>query len=137
MAFLKHLGGDRWKVAVYLGKNPDGTQRRPTRTFTASGKKDAAKKAAKLEAEIREAADRTVVTVAQAAEDWWPRWLERERSPSTVESYRIILDKHIAAAPFAQLAVEDVTTGTVERWYGSLRTNTEAPLSPARIRRIH
>lgn len=133
---LRHLGDDRWQCAVYLGRDENGAQRRKTRTFRARSKREATSKGHQVEADLRAELDRVVVTVAQAAEDWWPRWLERERSPSTVESYRIILDRHILAGPLAGVPVEDVTTAAVERWYGQLRSGDDG-LSPARIRRIH
>lgn len=142
MADPKHLGGDRWKVAVFLGRDADGRQIRPTRTFTADGIRAARKKAASIEAELRAAGARTdsALTVAQAAEDWWELWSKRGRSPRTREDYRRILDVHVLKWRLKDRPVREITTGQIDRWYASIpreKSSGVRKVGPARVRRIH
>jgi len=59
---------------------------------------------------------RTGVTFADAAAEWL-RYVEhdRERKPSTVQGYKAIVNAMLLPA-FGSMALEDITTSTVERW---------------------
>lgn len=132
------LGGGRWLARIFINRHPatgELIRLRADRRFEADGIRRARTQARQIEATIRselEAAQHNPTpTVRQAAEDWWVLWSKRTRSPTTRKSYRSILDVHILDAPFADKAVDKITTGEVERWYSSL------DVAPATVRRIH
>ena len=70
---LRHLGGDRWQVTVYVGRDENGRQRRVTQVFNADGKRAAGRMAPAIEARLRDSTpgmDSMTRTVAWLADRW-------------------------------------------------------------------
>lgn len=137
---LRDLGDDRWQVVVFLGRDEHLRQKRSARTIRAHGKREAERKAVKVEAELREAADRTDLTLAQASEDWWAAWSKKQdRSPRTREDYRNILDTHILPSRLARQPIAKLKTGQIEAWYSELLEQVPGrrPVKASRVKRIH
>jgi integrase len=63
---------------------------------------------------------RTGVTFADAAAEWL-RYIEvdRQRKPSTVEGYKVIVRSQLVPA-FGEMPIESITTPAIERWLSGL-----------------
>lgn len=137
MAAVRHLGGDRWKVTVSLGAKGDGTYARTYRTVRAKNLTAARRMARDLESEL--ATRRAVLTseratLADVIEAWWAVWSLQDRSPTTRDEYRRLIDRRIIPGPLGQERIRDLHRGDFSEWYVHLRAGG---LSPASVRRIH
>src|SRR5215207_6969600 len=131
MAGLQDLGGGKWRVSVFVGRDEHGRQKRVVRHIQANGKREARSAAQRLEDKLRAEAEQKASTFAEAVEGWWEMWRSFEKSPTTRSSYRSLIDTHILKAPFAKKKVADLKTGQFDRWYSQL------PLSPTSVHHIH
>src|SRR5688500_15749883 len=125
MADPKDLGQGRWEVRVFLGRDEStGRQVKKYRAFRADGIRRARQVARELEQEIREEHERGQVeptaTFADVVERWWEMWRQRDRSPSTRQGYRYLIDRHLLNAPMASKPVTELTVGDFDRWYLAL-----------------
>lgn len=123
MSSIRHIGGNRWQVSVYAGRDSDSRQRRLTRVFTATGPRDAKRKAARVEVELRKqigSIDGSGRTVAWLLE----RWLEHKaslpnRSPNTLASNRRLVE--VISNSIGKVRLDRLDPITIERFYGDLR----------------
>lgn len=129
------LGGGRWRVSIFIGKNPaTGKQVRKKITFTARGIRAARTKVADLERDLRSAGPEQTLTLHDATERWWESWQTRDRAATTARDYRGIIDQHLLRSSHARRKVAALTVGDIDHFYEAL---VKSGLSPARVRRIH
>ena len=133
----EHLGGDRWRVRRYIGTNPETHQQiQRTKSFRASGPREAAKIASRilteLDGELKEMkADKGTVhelTVAYELHklrvaDWSPTHAKRQREILTV------IDGDLG-----RIRLADLTARRVDQWFGQLMDRS---LSPATVAHYH
>jgi integrase len=134
----QHLGGDTWRIRVFLGLDRDtGKQLRKSRSFKADGIRRARAEARRVEDEIRAEYEQSKQappdTLRTAVERWWGLWRQRDRSPHTRQSYRQLIDNHILQSPMAEKPLTDVTVGDFDRWYVDLTKR----VSPSTVQRIN
>jgi integrase len=148
----KRDGAQRWELRVYVGRDPDKTVRdaagkvlrqgppvHASRVFR-GGKREANKALDEFVAEVRESEAKSVVGRTATLGKLLDRWLELLENPaqgmarSTLETYRIHVDKHIRPAlggiRLDQLRVEDI-----DAYIGSL--STEKKLAVRTIKLDH
>ena len=134
---LQDLGGGRWKVRVSFGRDEHGTQVRRAKTFKADGIRKARVLAHGVETQIRadyeREQERPPDTFARATEQWWELWRRRDRSPSTRQGYRSMIDNHILRSPLASKPVTALRVGDFDRWYADLGDRVGATT----VHRIH
>lgn len=138
MATLSDLGGGRWKVTVFVGRDGAGRMRRVSRNFRASGKREAQREAVRLEAGLQVVkVERSTATVSGVAAEWLRVWLVHPHSPTTEDEYRRIVRQYIDGTPLGRRKVRDVHDAELDVWYSQLTTGRGGKPSPATLRRIH
>jgi len=118
---LQHLGGDRWRVRVFGGRSASGKQVTRSRSFRAPSKRAAERKAPTITAELFAELDgegRPRGSVAELAADWLELKRRQGRSPSTIESYEVIVDRIVER--FGRVQVSELGGRDIDRWYGEL-----------------
>lgn len=132
------LGGGRWRVRVFLGRDPI-TGRQQTRTFTyeAKGVRAARVKAGELERQARQAAPgHHRITLGEAAETWFEQWhTSKPKAARTVKEYRRRLDKDIATTALWSTPVERIGVTEVDRFYRHL--HNDRGFDPQSVLRVH
>jgi len=133
----EHLGGDRWRVRRYVGIHPETHQQiQRTKSFRATGLRDASKIAARilseLDAELKEVKANKGTVSELAAEyeahksrvaDWSPTHAKRQREILTV-----------IVADLGRIRLADLTARRVDQWFGQLMDRS---LSPATVAHYH
>lgn len=134
MPALQHLGGDRWRTGIYIGRDPDGHQRRLTKVIHAKDLKEANAKADAARVELREQADREAAHWASFGGylDQWLTECATRLAPATITTYRIQAAK--IARQFGHRRIIDVTSADVRAWYASL---TAAGVTPVTLTSIN
>jgi integrase len=128
------LGGGRWRVRVFLGRDPiHGKPQTRTFTFEAKGVRAARVKAGELEREARESAA-VRESFGQAVEQWWQGWLEDDHSPTTVREYRRIIDQRLATTRLWGRKADTLGTVDFDKLYDHLAKDG---LSTSSVRRVH
>ncbi len=117
---LVHLGGERWKIQVYAGRDAIGRRRHRSRTFDARGEREAKRLGAKLGSDLLEEVDENAKlrgTITELAAEWMTL-KERHSSPTTVQGYR----GHVNAivARFGKLPATELTGRLIDAWYAEL-----------------
>lgn len=141
MSHLEHVGGDRWKVRVYAGRDPEGKERQRTRSFRAKNRTEAKRMASAITTKLQDSVDEERAradTIAGLADEWLAL-CRRTLSPSTMASYearaKVIVER------FGKIRVDALTPRQVDRWYGELLETTSARtgelLSPAEVSAYH
>lgn len=124
---LEHLGGDKWRVRVYAGRDPiTNKQTARSKSFRANGKRAAERAAAihvaTLQGDI-EARDVARGTVADLAARWLDLKRRQDRAPSTIEGYEAIVEKIVER--FGRRRVADIRGVEIDEWYGELLTERD------------
>lgn len=134
MGSLVHLGDDRWRTFIFLGRDRDGRQIRRSKTFRAPDEKRATIAAEKHRTELRALHDaKPLPTETFAAYvDQWLTEAATRLSPTTMHSYRHYARP--AKARFGHLAVHDIGTADVRKWYAELLA---AGTTPATLAHYH
>lgn len=117
---LHHVGGDRWKVVVYVGRDHFGRPRQRSHTFRAAGERAAKRAAAKHEATLRDEindAATTRGTVAGLVDEWVAHHAAKD-SPSTVRGNRSIVAN--IRRDLGRIQLDQLTARQLDRWYGEL-----------------
>ncbi len=118
---LQHLGDDRWRVRLYVGKNSNGRQATRSRSFRAPTPRAARKLASQVTAALQDEIDKGVAqrgTVAELAADWLALKRQQGRSPTTIHGYEIMARRIVAR--FGRLPVDQLDGRAIDRWYGEL-----------------
>jgi len=152
MGSVRERRPGHWELRVFVGRDPlTGRKRYISRTVRASGKREAERRCAEREVELRagQSAPRAG-TFGRLLEDWMAtrgrRW-----SPSTMREHRRIASRYLA--PLARLDVDRITTRTLDTFYAELERRGGActrrpscddypcahggPLSASTVRRVH
>lgn len=128
------LGGGRWRIRVFLGRDPiNGRQQTRTFTFEAKGVRAARVRAGELERQAQ-ASPGARESFGQAVETWWGQWLKKNRSPTTVREYRRIIDRRLVPLALWGRPVDRLSVNDFDKLYDHLEADG---LSPASIRRVH
>lgn len=122
--------GRRWKMRVYVGKDPSGRQIVRSRNFRGT-KKEAQAELRKFIVEVQ-GGYKPGATVGQLIDAWWTD-IGRRRATSTLTGYRSKLDTHLLPA-FGRLKLERLTPARLDHQY---RTWQEDGLAPATVRQLH
>lgn len=121
------LGGDRYRVRVYVGNDPaTGRPRQRSRSFRASTAKERKELAARAEHELRaelEESRKERGTVSQAVKEWLTH-KESTAAATTRQRNVTITDRIIKDLGHHQL--RHLSTRHVDAWYGQLRTENIA-----------
>lgn len=131
---LQHLGGDRWRTTIYLGRDRTGRQVRKSRVFTAPNERAAAIAAEAVRTQLRQVADDEQAR-ADTMDGYIDEWLDDcdvRLSPKTVEGYRQICKR--IRAEFGRMRVADIRRQDVRRWYTRL---LKAGMTPATLDHHH
>lgn len=136
MSNLSEVRPGVWRVRVFAGRRPNGSQVFKSATFKARGKREAAKLAPEHEARLRaeiaaEKANRG--TVAELVD----QWLTHQRSLGRAEStlYRVDSILRQIKSDLGKVRLERLTPRMVDEWYGKLRSeNIARPGQPERHR---
>lgn len=138
MAGITDLGGGRYKLTVFIGRDADGRQRRVAKRVAAKGIKDARQQAAQWQAELAGVkVDRLRAPVSSVAAEWLALWKAGHPAPKTVAEYERIVRQHVDGTSLGARAVRDVKPGDLDVWYPTLRTARGGPLAPSSLRRVH
>lgn len=130
------LGKGRWRVRVFIGRDPiTGDQLTRTHTFEAGGIRAAKAKAGELERQDR-ASTGGRVTFGQAVEAWWEDWSTSKGSALTTRrEYRRRIDHDIKSAErLWATMVDKIGPAEINRYYKHLH---QLGHSPASVRRVH
>lgn len=136
---MRQRGANSWELRVHAGRDEaTGRKRYVTRTVR-GGKREAAKALASLVAEVeRGTLSGRGGTVRELCERWYeasvPGW-----SPTVVEGYRRLLDRHVLPT-FGDVPLRRLRTADLDAWYARLRSSggaDGAPLAPNTVQRIH
>jgi integrase len=134
---LRHLGGDRYQVRYYVGRDPTNPARQITKTkvFHAKGKRAAEKAFAShvvaIEQALKDAA-RHRGTVRELVDIW-----EKDRadfSPNTIKRNRSIL--RTIRADLGAIRAHDLTTLHVDQWLSKLRARGLSPSTVHQYSRV-
>ncbi len=142
----KRDGSKRWELRVYVGRDPDRTVRdedgkvikqgppvHVSKVFR-GGKRDAARALDKL---VAKTGDRSAVgtgaTLGKLLTDWLASLERLGKARSTVETYRIHVEKHIRPA-LGSVKLDKLTVHDIHRYLGSL---ADQGLSAATIKLNH
>ena len=131
---IRHLGGTRWQVVIYAGKDRDGKQRQRSRVFHAKNLQAARKAADPIRAALR-AETAGLRPDSGTVSEYVALWLaenEVEKSPTTMKGYRITAKR--ITERWGTLPLRDLTTPMVRAWYAELQRNG---MSPATVRHQH
>jgi integrase len=132
---LRHHGGTRWSVRVYVGADPaTGKPRRRSVSFTAANKRDAERQRSQHEAVLiaeRDQMREMAGTVGELVGDWLTI-SRRDRSPSTIRAY----ERHAAriTARFGKVPVTQLGVRDIDQWYTAL---LEDGMTAANLRHVH
>lgn len=138
---LRHLGGDRWQVTVYVGRDENGRQRRVTQVFNADGKRAAGRMAPAIEARLRDSTpgmDSMTRTVAWLADRWQEhRASLPSSSPATIAHQHYIVER--IKKDLGTVRLDELTPMRIERWYAQLRQPKAKgrPLTEAGVHHYH
>lgn len=134
MPALQHLGGDRWRTSIYIGRDHTGRQIRRTRVFTATDRR-----AAEIRAEAERVALRAIEADQQARAGtlaaYVDRWLAEcatRLSPHTIEGYRIQSAK--AVAQFGGWQLDAIHADDLRAWYARL---LHRGVTPTTLEHVH
>jgi integrase len=125
MASLQHLGDNRWRVRVYVGKHPTTeVEQQVSRKFEANGKRAAERKVAEIETALRAefAAKEAKATTRRGSMnelvDDWLAIKSRDKSPSTMIAY----NRHAASIKkrFGKIQASELTGREIDAWYSEL-----------------
>lgn len=134
---LQHVKDDRWRVRVYVGTDPvTGKQRVASRSFRATGPRDAAKHAAEVETALRRHLNETAVdhsTIAGLLDDWMAV-KRRKLSPTTIYGYELRVAKIVAQ--FGRMPAEQLTGRQIDDWYGKLLAKGTSDAEVVAIHRV-
>lgn len=121
VAGVTHLGGERWRVRIYAGKDPlTGKERQLSRTYHAATRTAAMKQAEAYRVEMRKQL-KTAAANRGTIRELGDRFLalkRRDRAPSTVTNYARIVDRIVDT--FGHLPIEALTGRMIDDWYGRL-----------------
>jgi integrase len=137
---LRDLGGGRWQVTVYVGRD-DGRQKRVTKVFRADGERAAKRIAPGVEARLRESApdlEAAMRTVGWLATRWHEhRASLPSSSPSTIGHQHYIVER--IKKDLGTVRLDELTPMRIERWYAQLRQPKEKgrPLTEAGVHHYH
>lgn len=132
---LQHLGGDRWRVRVFGGRTNTGKQITRSRSFRATDKRSAERVALRITGELLDELETARIprgSIAELAGDWLDLKRRQGRSPSTIDGYRVIVDRIVER--FGRMRIGDLTGRDIDRWYGELG---DAGISPATVQHHH
>lgn len=137
MAQLQHLDGDRYRIRVYVGTDPvTGRQMVRSRSFRATGPRDAAKKAAEVETALRHDLTSTTIdhsTIAGLLDEWLAV-KRRKLSPTTIYGYEHRVRK--ITAQFGRMPADELTGRQIDDWYGRLLDKGTSPAEVVAIHRV-
>lgn len=132
---LKHLGGDRWQVVLYAGRDVLGKERRVTRVVRAPSRRAASKLAIGVTKELQDRVDRVQSrrgTVGELADAWVRMKVTAGGSPATIDgvtAHIVSIKKHLGSIQATALTGEHV-----DAWLDVLRTErTRRPRSAATV----
>lgn len=131
---LTHLGGDRWKVRIYAGRDHFGRQRLRSKTFRAKNEQAANRAMARYVAELQGAIeDRKAerLTVAGLVKDWLA-FKSPDFELSTMRRTKIITDRIIA--DLGRIPLDSLTARHVDEWYARLRAENIGTADKPRYR---
>lgn len=147
LAPSKRDGSKRWELRVYVGRDPDKTVRddagrvlkqgppvHVSRVFR-GGKRDASKALDALVAE--QGSERTVgtrATVGKLLTEWLANLDRLGKAPSTMETYRTHVEKHIRPA-LGSIRLDRLTAHDVDRYLSAL--DTVKGLAPRTVQLNH
>lgn len=137
MAQLQHIGGDRYRVRVYAGTDPvTGRQLIRSRSFRATGPRDAAKKASEVETALRRELESNAVdhgSIAGLLDDWLAV-KRRKLSPTTIYGYEHRVRKIVAQ--FGRMPAVQLTGRQIDDWYGRLLDKGTSEAEVVAIHRV-
>lgn len=137
MAQLQHIDGDRWRVRLYAGTDPGtGKQRIVSRSFRATGKRNAESQAAGIEKALRDDLKSKAVdhsTIAGLLDDWMAV-KRRKLSPTTIYGYEHRVRK--IKAQFGKMPADALTGRQIDDWYGRLLDKGSSPAEVVAIHRV-
>ena len=132
---LKHLGGERWQVVLYAGRDVLGKERRVTRVLHATSKRAAGKAAIAVTKDLQDRVNKAQSkrgTVGELADAWVKMKVTAGGSPATidgVQAHIVSIKKHLG-----HLQATDLDGEHVDAWLEILRTEKVArQRSPATI----
>lgn len=143
---LRHVGADRWKLTVYAGRDPvTGRDRHKSRTFAASGEREAKRMANKVAAELDDSIQEAAAQRG-TIKDLSDRWLAHKAlrcSPVTMDSYR--WQASLIVARFGRLPAGDLRGWQIDEWYDELlakgrpvrKGQERQPMTPGTLLHIH
>lgn len=137
---LRDLGGGRWQVTVYVGRD-DGKQKRVTKVFRADGERAAKRIAPGVEARLRESApdlETALRTVGWLATRWHEhRASLPSSSPATIAHQHYIVER--IKKDLGAVRLDELTPMRIERWYAQLRQPKAKgrPLTEAGVHHYH
>ena len=129
------LGGGRWRVRVFVGREPVlGKQITRTFTFEAAGIRAARVRAGELERQAR-ASDGAKETFGEAVEKWWAHWsTSKNRALRTRQGYRQRIDHDLKPTKLWSTRVDKIGPDDIDRWYRHMH---DAGAAPASVRKVH
>lgn len=128
---LLQLAPKVWRLRVFVGTDPvTGKPKQASRTFH-GGKTDALRELRRL------VDDRAVKQSSRNINMLFDAWLEHlsnsDRAPSTVDTYRIVIEKHLRPA-FGQKRMRTLGSYDLDRYYAAQR---QAGMAPATVQQHH
>lgn len=114
-------GSGRWELRAYVGREPEtGRPRQVSRIFR-GGKRAANKELAALVTKVSKGEVQTgsSATFGHLLDEWMARVVERNRAKSTIETYRIHVEKYIKPE-LGSLKVAKLDAYTLDRYFQSL-----------------
>lgn len=132
MPKAEHVGGDRWRVRIYVGRDPiTGRQRQRGRNFQAKNQREANRLAAGIEAELRKDAERRQqrAGTVDGLVDEWLRFRDAQDSPNTVRGRKAIIRR--IRKGLGRVALADLSARHVDQWMTGLRAEGLRPTTIA------
>lgn len=124
---LKHLGGDRWQVVLYAGRDVLGKERRVTKVIHATSRRAASKLAIGVTKELQDRINQDKSkrgTVGELADAWVKMKVTAGGSPRTIDgvhAHIVSIKKHLGSIRASELNGEHV-----DAWLDVLRSEKVA-----------
>jgi integrase len=118
---LRHIGGDRYKLVVYAGRDQYGRPRQRAHTFHATSERAAKRAATKHAASIMDEVERDAQRRATVAGlvDLWREHRDARDSPSTVRGRRAYVTR--IRDELGDIPTHKLTARHLDNWYTTLR----------------
>lgn len=128
----EHLGGDRWRVRVYIGPDPmTGRPRQLSRYFRAPNARTASKLAPGLEGELRAEGEQRKerAGTVDGLVDEWLRFRDAQDSPNTIRGRKAIIRR--IRQGLGKVPLDDLSARHVDQWMTDLRADGLRPTTIA------